>query len=57
MKELGMWNNENLARDVSGLTMDVFTHGLGWIKEQIEVFLVDVWREMDDTKIHSYCPM
>jgi len=57
LQQLGMWNNENLGRGVAGLTLGSFTHGLGWTKEQIEIFLVDVRREMNDTRIHSYYPM
>lgn len=52
-----MWNNENLTRDVATLSLGVFTHGLGWSKEQIEVFLIDVRREMNDTRVHAYYPM
>jgi hypothetical protein len=54
---VGMWNNENLSRDVSGLSLGVFTHGLGWTGDQVEAYLVNVRKEMNDTKIHSYYPM
>ncbi|KAH8587369.1 S-adenosyl-L-methionine-dependent methyltransferase [Bisporella sp. PMI_857] len=57
MKELGMWNYENLCYDVSGLTLGAFTHGLGWLGPQIEAFLVDVREEMKDIKIHSFWPI
>jgi len=53
----GMWNYENLCTGVSALSLGVFTHGLGWSADQIELFLVNVRKEMKDTKIHSYWPM
>ncbi|KAM3076594.1 hypothetical protein ACMFMG_007400 [Clarireedia jacksonii] len=56
-KELGMWNLENLSGGASGLSMAIFTRLLGWTVEELEVFLVDVRKDMRNTKIHSYWPM
>lgn len=54
---VGMWNLENLANGLSGLSMATFTRLLGWTVDEVEVFLVDVRREIRDTKIHAYWPM
>ncbi|KAL3419538.1 methyltransferase domain-containing protein [Phlyctema vagabunda] len=54
MKELGMWNHENIAGSLSGLTMAMYTRGLGWTAEEVEVFCTEVRKEMRDTKIHAY---
>jgi len=56
-KELGMWNCENFSAGVSGFSMALFTRVLGWTPEQLEVFLVDVRKEMKDTRIHAYFPI
>jgi len=37
--------------------MAVFTRGLGWSKEQTEVFLAGVRKDMKNTKIHCYWEM
>jgi hypothetical protein len=42
---------------LSGLSVAVFTRVLGWSIEELELFLVEVKRDMKDTKIHSYFPM
>jgi len=34
--------------------MALFTHGWGWSKEQVDSFVVDVKKEMKDTKMHAY---
>lgn len=34
--------------------MALFTRVLGWKKPEVEVFLVDVRRDMKNTKIHAY---
>lgn len=40
-----------------GLSVAIFTRLLGWTVEELEVFLVDVRREMRDTSIHAYWSM
>ncbi|RDW79374.1 S-adenosyl-L-methionine-dependent methyltransferase-20 [Coleophoma cylindrospora] len=54
LKELGMWVNEDIQPALEGLSYATFTRGLGWSKEEIEVFLTGVRRDMNDTKIHAY---
>ena len=51
---IGLWNLANLHDNLSGISMALFTRGLGWTAEELEVFLVDVRREMKDTRIHAY---
>ncbi|KAL3426424.1 methyltransferase domain-containing protein [Phlyctema vagabunda] len=57
LKELGMWMHENFSTGLSGLSMAVFTRGLGWTQEELEVFLVDVRKDMKNTRIHGYFPI
>ncbi len=53
----GMWNLENFISGLSGISMRLFTYGLGWSAEEVEVFLVEVRKDMRDTKIHTWYPM
>jgi hypothetical protein len=46
-----------MGESTSGISMALFTRGLGWSVEELEVFLVDVRREMKSTKIHAYWNM
>jgi len=54
LKELGMYTHSMLGDSLTGLSQALFTRGLGWSMEELEVFLVDVRKEMKDTKIHCY---
>lgn len=56
-EDSGMWAHEAIAGSLSGLTLGYFTRGLGWTMEEVEVFLVDVRKEMKDTKVHAWMPM
>lgn len=57
MKEIGMWSLENMAPSLEGFSMALFTRVFGWTKEEVEVFLVDVRKEVKDPRIHAYWPM
>ena len=52
-----MWNLENMAPSLEGLSMALFTRALRWSKEEVEAFLVGVRKDMKDTKIHAYWPL
>ncbi|XP_044716440.1 methyltransferase domain-containing protein [Hirsutella rhossiliensis] len=56
-KEIGIWTYENLGNGASGLSMALFTRALGWKSEEVEVFLVDVRKQMRDRSIHAYWPI
>lgn len=55
--EVGMWCYENITGNLHGLSVALFTRGLGWSPEELEVFLVDVRKDMGNTKIHAWNPM
>ena len=54
---LGLWNNENLVGGLQGLSMALFTRVLNWSTQEVEAFLVDVRKDMKNTRIHSYITM
>lgn len=49
--------HENFSTGLAGLSMAVFTRGLGWSQEELEVFLADVRKSMKDPNVHGYYPM
>lgn len=57
LKELGMWNCENMVTGLSGFSMALFTRVLGMSAEEVEVYVVDARKEMKDTKIHAKWPI
>ncbi|KAH6708972.1 S-adenosyl-L-methionine-dependent methyltransferase [Leptodontidium sp. MPI-SDFR-AT-0119] len=56
-RELGLWTMENWVGGLEGLSMAFFTRGLGWSKEELEVYLVKVRQDMRNRKIHAYWPI
>lgn len=56
-KEIGMWTLANIDAGVEGISMALLTRGLGWTMEEVQVFLVDVRKDMRNKSIHSYWPL
>jgi hypothetical protein len=56
-KELGVWNNENIAIALESLTIASFTRAHGWSVEEVHVFLSSVRKDLNNPKIHGYWPM
>lgn len=57
MKEIGIWSHEATVSNLSGMTMALYTRGLDWSPQEVEVFLADVRKDMKNPKIHSYWPI
>ncbi|KAI8267005.1 Secondary metabolism regulator laeA [Colletotrichum sp. SAR11_239] len=53
-KILGAMQMTNNLEGVQGITMKIFTRVLGWTREEAELLLVDVRRDMADRNIHAY---
>ena len=56
-KTLGIWQNENLNFGIEGFLLALFTRILGWGKEEVDVFLAKVRKDIKDRSIHSYLSM
>ncbi|KAH8839531.1 hypothetical protein MCOR27_004758 [Pyricularia oryzae] len=56
-KEFGSLVLANLEEGIQGMTMAMFTRVLGWTKEQVELFLVDVRKDIRNTNMHVYYPI
>jgi hypothetical protein len=56
-KILGEWSNLNTVNLLNGLSMALFTRCLGWTPEEVNVFLVDVRKDLNNPKIHAYWSM
>ncbi|KAI5465270.1 S-adenosyl-L-methionine-dependent methyltransferase [Mariannaea sp. PMI_226] len=53
-KNLGAWSLENVLSGLSALSLALFTRVLGWTREEVELFLVDVRRDLRNKNIHGY---
>jgi len=53
-KELGAFHLENILESLESYSYAPFTRFLGWSKEELEVFLATLRREVRDTSIHIY---
>ncbi|EXJ53420.1 uncharacterized protein A1O5_13354 [Cladophialophora psammophila CBS 110553] len=57
LKEIGIWNMINMLEGLDGFTVRLWTTALGMTAEEIRIFLVQVRKDLRDTRIHSYWPM
>ena len=46
-----------MSSGLDGLNSAVYTRVLGWTKEELDLLLVKVRRELKDKSIHAYWPM
>ena len=53
-KELGAWTFENIMYGMEGFSLALLSRELGWSKEQVDVFLVEVRKCLRDRSIHGY---
>lgn len=51
-KELGLCNLVQYLEGAESFVMAPFTRILGWAREEVEVFLVSLRKEVRDNKIH-----
>ena len=56
-KHLGRWAHANFTEGLQGFSMAFFTRILGWTQQEVEVFLVDVRKDLRDGGKHSYLAM
>lgn len=56
-KRIGEWNFHNFVDAAEAMALAPLTRGHNWTKEEVQVFLVGVRKDMRDKKIHSYMPM
>ncbi|KAJ5002573.1 Secondary metabolism regulator LAE1 [Colletotrichum sp. SAR 10_66] len=56
-KKIGEWNYHNFVAAAEALAMGPLTRAHGYTKEEVDVFLIDVRKNMRDPKIHSNLTM
>jgi SAM-dependent methyltransferase len=54
LKELGMWEMTNLLEGIEGFSVALFTKVLGWSRAELEVFLAQVRKDVQNRRIHAY---
>ncbi|KAK7529926.1 S-adenosyl-L-methionine-dependent methyltransferase [Phyllosticta citribraziliensis] len=57
LKMLGRFNENGLLEGLQAFTLAWFHRGLGWTKEEIEVYLVQVRKAISDRNVHAYHKM
>ena len=54
LKNIGLFEMVNMIEGLGSLSMMLFTRALKWSPEEVELFLMDVRKDVKDSKIHSY---
>lgn len=56
-REKGIWFLRMIIMEgLSGICKRAFMQGLGWKESQVEMFLVDVRKSLNDNTVHAYFP-
>jgi hypothetical protein len=53
LKEIGAFNQIQFVDNLEGISLRVFTAGLGWSSEEVQVFLVDVRKDVKNPKLQA----
>ncbi|KAF2444299.1 S-adenosyl-L-methionine-dependent methyltransferase [Karstenula rhodostoma CBS 690.94] len=53
-KMLGKFNEQNYIEGIQAWSLFMFTRGLNWTKDEIEVFLVNVRKAISNHSVHGY---
>ncbi|TLS30966.1 hypothetical protein PpBr36_02811 [Pyricularia pennisetigena] len=53
-KKIGLYTHENIMQGLQALSLALYTRALHWTPEELEVFLVDVRRDLKNRNIHAY---
>lgn len=56
-KTLAKYFHRDLQDGLEGLTMKLFTHFLGWSREEVQNFLIDVRKDLQNPDILAYVKM
>lgn len=56
MKKCGLYNRSMIHDALYGVAVRPFTRGLGWTIEELELYLIDVRKELTDNSQHGYTP-
>ncbi|KAH8687419.1 S-adenosyl-L-methionine-dependent methyltransferase [Tricladium varicosporioides] len=56
MKTIGLYMRSSIYDGLQAITLGPFTRGLKWSVEEVELFLVQVRRELMDSSTHAYIP-
>ncbi|KAF6845100.1 methyltransferase domain-containing protein [Colletotrichum musicola] len=56
-KMIGEWSLANNLAGIEAWYMAPFTRALNWKKEEVQVFLVDVRKDLKDRSMHAYIPV
>lgn len=54
LKLIGAFELHNLLRGVSAMSLRMFSKAYGWSQPQIELFLVQARKDMQNLRYHSY---
>lgn len=57
MKELGRWNQVNIAEGLEGFCLALLTRALGWRKDEVDILVAKTTTDLRNKKIHAYFPM
>ncbi|KAF9872204.1 methyltransferase domain-containing protein [Colletotrichum karsti] len=56
-KNIGTWAYDNVSSALEAMCMAPFTRGLDWTRDELNIFLIDVRKDMKNKQFHAYYPI
>ncbi|KAG7050626.1 TAM domain methyltransferase [Colletotrichum scovillei] len=56
-KKLGLWCHENFSSALEAVCMALLTRVHGWTRDEVDVFLVNVRKDLKNRSYHAYFPI
>ncbi|KAJ0330244.1 hypothetical protein COL5a_003303 [Colletotrichum fioriniae] len=56
-KKLGLWCHENFFGALEAVCMALLTRVHGWTRDEVDIFLIDVRRDLKNRSYHAYFPI
>ncbi|OHE95755.1 hypothetical protein CORC01_08896 [Colletotrichum orchidophilum] len=56
-KKLGLWCHENFSSALEAVCMALLTRVHGWSRDEVDVFLVNVRKDLNNRSYHAYFPI
>ncbi|EXF76336.1 hypothetical protein CFIO01_10242 [Colletotrichum fioriniae PJ7] len=56
-KKLGLWCHENFSSALEAVCMALLTRVHGWTRDEVDIFLIDVRKDLKNRSFHAYFPI
>ncbi|KAJ0371983.1 hypothetical protein COL154_000672 [Colletotrichum chrysophilum] len=56
-KNIGTWTYDNVTNGLEAMVMAPYTRALEWTRNEVNIFLIDVRKDLKNRHFHAYYPV